>query len=312
MRISGLTYYKAVDAAWEAFWQYVSASIGLALTSVAAFRSLFISHRVSHRQQESSDFRYLWLVYKKGKQALQRLLSVESWRTRAWYLRDKDETDGFDTHQGVDLGKIERGTITGLRTFIHQYQRTPATPSQVMCSHTGIEVDDYRETWTPDKVVTRGLARDHKYGKTPSISGSGRHKKILDHKESHRLDKMLAHKESRRQDKMLNSQESRKHDKMLRRQETDEHDKVIATVGIGIEDAIIAIPEKARRGPDYRRHHPVTATSDSDFDGSRSWFRGNSGGKWTPKTKAGMMAKLKCGGIVFSAGFKAERYKEEV
>ena len=41
----------------------------------------------------------------------------------------------------MDLGKIEHGTFTGLRTFIDEYQRTPNTASDVMSSQIGEEVD---------------------------------------------------------------------------------------------------------------------------------------------------------------------------
>lgn len=313
MRISGLSYYKTVDAAWETFWQYVSASIGLTMTSVAAFRSLFISHRVSHRQQETSDLEFLWLLYNKAKKALRRTLSIQSWRAKAWNSRDNDARESSDAYRGIDLVKIERGTITGLRTFIRQCHRTPATPSQIMYSQTGIEIDDYRETWTsPDKVAIRKSAGNHRHDKISSPDVSGRHEKILASKESRSHDKILAHKESRKHDKILDSQESRKHDKVLDKQEACEHDKLIATTSRDKNDTILARPEKARSAPVYHGSRSVNATGDSEFDGSRSWFRGSAGGRMVPKTRAGMMAKMKCGGFVFSAGFKAERYKEEV
>lgn len=312
MRISGLSNYKTVDAAWETFWQYVAASIGLTMTSIAAFRSLFISHHVSHRQQETSDFEFLWLFCDKVKRAFRRTLSIQPWRTRAWYSRDNDTSQSCDADRGIDLGKIERGTITGLRTFIHQYQRTPTSASQVMYSQTGMEIDESKETWpSPDKVMVREIAANHMHGRIPNASGNSRHEKILARKQSRGHHKILAHKESRKHDKMLNSQESRKHDKMLDRPDTDEHDKVLARVGTETNDTILASPETIRYAPMRLGSRSVNRTGGSVFDGSGSWLRGSASGKMTPKTRVGLMSKMKCGGFVFSAGFKAERYREE-
>ena len=285
MRISGLSYYNTVDATWETFWQYVSASIGLTMTSVAAFRSLFISHQVSHRQRESSDFEHIRLLYANFKQALRRIFSIQSWRTRGCLSKDTGTTQSSDDSKGIDLGEIERGTITGLRTFIRQYQRTPATASQVMYSQTGKEVDEYKAWSSPDEVFVRGAADDRELSHGPGGEGSGRHEKILGYKAS-------------RHDKMLTRQESRQNYKVLAPNSSDEYDTTLAR------------PKRVRSAPVHDANRSVTATGDSEIDGSGTWLRGSASGKMTPKTRVGMMSKMKCGGIVFSAGFKAERYRE--
>ena len=311
MRISGLVYYNTVDAAWETFWQYVSASIGLTLTSIAAFRSLFVSHHISHRQQETSDLRFLRLLYAKVKQALSRTFSIQLWRTRAWYSKNSDSSQTGNADRRMDLGNIERGTITGLQTFIHQYQRTPATASQVMYSQTGKEVDEYEETWlSPDHVAAIGSPGSRRQDKIIGHDRSERHEKILAHKESRRQDKILAHKESRKHDKMLNSQESRKYDKMPKEQENDDPDKILAINGNNESDMGLAKPGRVRRAPDHLGNRSVITTGDSEFNESGAWLRGSASERMTPKTRVGLMSKMKCGGIVFSAGFKAERYKE--
>lgn len=294
MRISGLSYYNTVDATWETFWQYVSASVGLIMTSIAAFRSLFISHHVSHRQQETSDIENFCLLYARIRQALKRALSTQYWNFRVRHSKNSDTGERSSTDQAIDLGKIERGTITGLRTFIHQY-RTPTTQSQVMYSQTGKEVDDQKETWPlPDKVVVKGHASHRHHDKISE--GNGRQNKIL------------AHKESRKYDKMLHSQESRKHDKILDNPDPGEYDKMLATNSSGNSSTALARPERVRNAP----ARSAVATGDSEFDGSGSWLRGSTSGKATPKTRVGMISKMKCGGFVFSAGFKAERYREDV
>ena len=324
MRITGLSYYKSVDAVWETFWQYVSASVGLCLTSVAAFRSLFISHRVSHRQQETSDLERLSLLYDRVKRALKRNWSIQPLRVRAWQSRQEYASDTSNQFRGMDLGKVERGTITGLRTFIRQYQRSPDTPSRLMYSQTGMEVEDHEEVrMSPDSIFAMGVARNHKHDEIIGADRSGKHDKIptferhprhertLAHQGSRKFEKLLNIQESRKHDKMLNSQESRKHDKMLKRQENDEGDKVITKNGGEESDMIIARPKKIHSASSNHNQRSVTTTFDSDLNSSRIWSSGRGRGKITPKTRAGMMAKMKCGGFVFSAGLKAERYKEQ-
>ncbi|KAI4129287.1 MAG: hypothetical protein LQ338_002296 [Usnochroma carphineum] len=286
MRIAGLSYYNTVDATWETFWQFVAASIGLTMSSVAAFRSLFISHQVSHRQQETSDFESIRLLFAKVKQAFRQTFSIQSWRTKTGNSKENDTTQSSDADQGMDLGEIERGTITGLRSFIHKYQRTPVTASQVMYSQTGKEVDDYRTWPLPDQIVIRGATDNRGHSQVPRNDGSGRHEKIL-------------------------GLEGSRHDKMLTRQESHRNHKVLAANSNDEYDTTLARPKKVRSAPVYHGNRSVTTTGDSEYDGSDSWLRSSASGKMTPKTRVGMMSKLKCGGIVFSAGFKAERYREE-
>ncbi|KAL9032274.1 MAG: hypothetical protein Q9214_008036 [Letrouitia sp. 1 TL-2023] len=170
-----------------------------------------------------------------------------------------------------------------------------------MYSQTGKEVDDRKETWPlPDKVVVRGLAGHRRHDEIPPSEGSGRH------------NKMLAHKESRKYDKMLHSQESRKHDKIIDTLDSCEYDKVLATNGSSNSNTAQARPEQARGAPTHHVNRSVVATGDSEFYGSGNWLRSSASGKTTPKTRVGMMSKMKCGGFVFSAGFKAERYREDV
>ena len=309
MRISGFVYHHTVDEAWETFWQYISASIGLTLTSIAAFRSLFISYNVSHRQQETSDLRSLRLLYVKIKQALSRIFSIQTWRMRAWFPSKSDSGQTDNADHRIHLGSIEKGTITGLKTFVRQYQREPATVSQMMYSQTGKEVDETKTWLCPDHVVAMDAPSSRKQGKTIGSARIGRHEKILAHKESRRHDKILAHRGSRKHDKMLNSLESRKHDKMPRGQENDDPDKILATNGNCEHDIVLAKPKRIRKAPDQSGNSSFITTGDCAFNEIGAW-RGSARERMMPKSGVGLTSNMRCGCIVFSAGFKAERYKE--
>ncbi|KAL8689172.1 MAG: hypothetical protein Q9218_005095 [Villophora microphyllina] len=323
MRVTGLSYYTIVDATWETFWQYMSASVGLTMTSVAAFRSLFISHHVGNKQRDLSDLHYIGILYEKFKEALRRTFGVQSWRTSEWYSQDKDPSEKAHDERFWHLGRIERGTITGLRTFIHQHQRQPTTASGLMYSQPGKEVYFGSEQISSDGICGANVAADtlqsetfgrggiSKPEQTYGLDKSGRRSRIAAYRENRRNHKILAHQESRNNDKMLNSQESRKHDKMLARHANSEHDKVVAMASNSDDEAILPMPRRVRSSPNLSGNDSVCGTGDSGFGGSGSWPRGSRSDRRHPKTRVSMMSKVKCGGFVFSAGVKAERFGEK-
>ena len=255
-RISGLSYHSTVDAIWETFWQYMSASIGLILTSVAAFRSLFVSHRRNHSPQDFSDLEALRRLYAKVKQALRRTFSMQHWGTRLWYSNDSDTSKDLEAHAGRDWGKIEHGTITGLRSFIREYQRPPATESEIMSSYTREGVGHYTGTFP---LRDNTVASSCRYDDIASIDGSGQHERILAQKDKHREDKIPFSKESRR------------YDKMLTRGGTETQDKLLAIDGSAkCEAPIINKPANVRNDRYRSGDDSVFATSDFHFGtGSR-------------------------------------------
>ena len=99
---------------------------------------------------------------------------------------------------------------------------------------------------------------------------------------------------------------------MLKGQENDDPEKILATNGNDEYDMVLAKPRRVRRAPNHLDSHSVITTGDFEFNESDAWLRGSASERMAPKTRVGLMSKMKCGGIVFSAGFKAERYKEAV
>ena len=287
-RISGLSYHGTVDATWETFWQYMSASIGLVLTSVAAFRSLYLSHRRGNRQQDFSDLEALRRIYTKVKQAFRSTFSIQKWGTGLSHSKDSDASKDLEAHAGRHWGKIEHGSITGLRSFIREYRHTPATVSEIMSSQIREDVDEHTDKFT---LPANTVAGSCSYDEVANKDGGGRQEKMLAQKDNHRYDKILV------------SKGSRKHDKMLTREATGEQDKILAIDGSDKYGALILKkPAKVRHEPKRFGDDSVLETNDSNF---------NTNGKAKPRARIGIMSKIKCGGLVFSAGFKAERYREE-
>ena len=296
-RIAGLSYHNTMDATWETFWQYISASIGLILTSVAAFRSLFVSHRIGNNRQEISDLEALRRLYAKIKQVFKKTFSIQQWRTGLWYSNERHTSKDLEAHAGRDWGKIEHGTITGLRSFIREYRHMPATVSEIMSSQIREEVDDHIDKCS---LLVDTVAGSCSYNDVANNDGGSRHGKMLAQTESHRHDKILV------------SQGSSKHDKMLAREATEEQDKILAINGNNENGALILNkPARVRHEPKRYGDDSILETNDSNFGTSSRWLQDSANAKARPKARIGFMSKIKCGGLVFSAGFKAERYRAE-
>lgn len=265
-RIFGLSYHNTVDATWETFWQYMSASIGLILTSVAAFRSLFVSHRRNHDPQEFLDLEVLQRLYARMKQALRRAFSIQHWGTDLRHLNDSETSKDLEAHAGRDWAKIEHGTITGLRSFVHAYRHTPATVSEVMSSQTRKDDNDYTETWPlPDDAVAGSCSYD-------DIASHDGHKKTLVPNNDHRYDKIPVSKASPNDYNMLAWEGAETQDKILAINGSEKH-----------EAPILDKPAKVWSGPNRFCDDSVLATDDSSRDTGPRLFQGNAKGKAKPK-----------------------------
>lgn len=299
IRIAGLRYKDTVDAVWETYWQYVAASIGLTMTSVSAFRTLFISHQVGPKRAEwTQDFKYCWLLYTSVKRALKRAFTFESWRSKTASSKASSDKGRPSFDSDLELGSIERGNITGLRTFIREYHSTPLSASQVMQSGTIEEPDEHEEIKArSDRMLAMGRNSGRNHVRTATNEGSGRHYK------------MLANEGSRKPKKISSINESGRHNKIVAYDRSEKQNKMLADEGSGKFDKVLVRPERARRSSYTNSYLPGRDAFDRDAYSVST--RSNGTIQQIPKTKVGFMSTLQCGGLVFSAGIKAERYEEE-
>ena len=136
-----------VDSTWEIYWQFMAAALGLTMTAVTAFRSLFVSRQVARVQGSP---RGIWRIYEKSKEAMRRIFSLRSWLSKS----TKDSTILRASEEGdIELGSIERGTITGLRSFIAGYNKKKPNVSRVLQSTAMGEEDDTSPL--SEKITTR-------------------------------------------------------------------------------------------------------------------------------------------------------------
>ena len=140
-----------VDSTWAIFWQFMAAALGLSMTAVTAFRSLFISHQVARTQGSPPA---VWRLYKKSKEAMRRTFTFRTWLSKS----TKDSTTLRASEEGdVELGSIECGTITGLRSFIAGYRKTKPDASRIMQSTAMGEEDDTLPL--SEKITASGSSR---------------------------------------------------------------------------------------------------------------------------------------------------------
>ncbi|TGO58032.1 hypothetical protein BCON_0059g00110 [Botryotinia convoluta] len=120
IRVSGLRAESSFDSAWEVYWLIVAGEVGLILTTGTAFRALFVSRnqKVIGPQPHVDNSK----IFTKTKELLRLIATPKKWRTR----RISEASGAIDSasarhemHRMIALSGIERGTITGIRTFIN-------------------------------------------------------------------------------------------------------------------------------------------------------------------------------------------------
>lgn len=120
IRVSGLHAESSFDSAWEVYWLIVAGEVGLILTTGTAFRALFVSRnqKVMGPQLPVDSSK----IFSRTKELLRLIATPKRWRTR----RTSETSGAIDSisarhemHGIMALPGIERGTITGIKTFIN-------------------------------------------------------------------------------------------------------------------------------------------------------------------------------------------------
>jgi hypothetical protein len=154
IRASGLAAVVngSIDAVWESYWQYISAEVGLILSTATAFRAFFVSRNI--RVKKDGRFHVSWYTT-----TMRRLRSFvpSNWRStgsgsgpQQW--SQSEDSPGPDWESSEALPQIPRPTMTGVRTFIRGQGKTRLAPSQIMVSQT-LEID---EEWPLTNKATPG------------------------------------------------------------------------------------------------------------------------------------------------------------
>lgn len=129
-RASGILNGGGIDATWETYWQYLSAEVGLLLSTAAAFRSFFVTRA---RRRAKNGSRPIWY-----SNLLERLRSaLRSIRKSSQEVRKQLNSSHETNELGVELQElpqIPRPTMTGIRTLILATGRRGWTRSNIMDS----------------------------------------------------------------------------------------------------------------------------------------------------------------------------------
>lgn len=98
VRVAGLSFRGRYDELWFLVWQHIEACVAVAMVSLTAFRSAFISSDLLQRQKNLAK--------------------------RQWYssplqtFRRKKASEQNDSEAILGLPSIPGGTVTGMQTFI--------------------------------------------------------------------------------------------------------------------------------------------------------------------------------------------------
>lgn len=139
-RAAGYRFNGVIDLTWEIFWQYTEAGIAVIMGSLTALRTLFIqgSLRVSDEKRLSYSMR-------------QRLLQQ---------VRKPHNTGSKDSEQGY-LPAIPSATLTGVRTFIHDNNRSTPTTTAIRAEGNRDEIEYSAQTPKDNKIHVVGNVEVH-------------------------------------------------------------------------------------------------------------------------------------------------------
>jgi len=166
-RASGLMDNGTIDVVWEIYWQYVSAEIGLILSTATAFRAFFVARANDRQGAHKHPSWHRWLLSKissaftsiraTSRSRRQHDQSSE-WNTYGARPWARFESEGKPSVEMQGMPAIPRATLTGMRTHIRRNGRQgPLTQSsRIMMSRT-VEVE--YEDATPLQGRRQGVVR---------------------------------------------------------------------------------------------------------------------------------------------------------
>lgn len=135
-RASGLVNTHTVDATWEVFWQYMSAQVGLILSTATAFRTSFVarSRRSPKVPNHAAWYRHL---LRRLTQMLGSIRSTHGRYPNSPTLPNTSNNLSERAEEMMALPQIPQPTMTGIRTYITGVGKRTWTPSQIMASRKG-------------------------------------------------------------------------------------------------------------------------------------------------------------------------------
>ena len=130
-RASGLVIVGGIDNTWVIYWQYLSAEVGLLLSSGTAFRTFFVS-RSTRRGDNETNVKWYITVLQRLKGFFTLLGSLDG--THLKLLSSGGARQHLDDR--FDLPEIPSGNMTGIRTMLGRTGRSSCVPRQLPVNHT--------------------------------------------------------------------------------------------------------------------------------------------------------------------------------
>ena len=127
VRVSGLKFQGTFDEVWLYLWQFIEACVAVAMISLTAFRSVFVSS-ASSRARKEAEKKYKSPWYSSTLEKLSTRKKQRSWDAEAAVR---------------GLPSIPGATLTGMRTFIQgPFRTTNGVSTNVMATIDSAPSDD--------------------------------------------------------------------------------------------------------------------------------------------------------------------------
>ncbi|MCJ1349761.1 hypothetical protein MMC31_008002 [Peltigera leucophlebia] len=144
-RISGNLMGGLVDIEWEFFFIIIAGEIGVILTALTAFRTLFVSRHKGDNRGARKLPELRTQPHSRSGYLLKLLVTPSLWRSkmRAQSVSGGYAANEYDHSPSGNLPDIPRAHVTGVRTFIDRCGRGTNT-SHIMESQA---IKEEKETW---------------------------------------------------------------------------------------------------------------------------------------------------------------------
>lgn len=154
IRASGIKYEEKLDLVWETYWNMIAGEVGLILTSITAFRTIFVA-RANDECRQTNGSSWTW-------GSLRRLvgrLFVKSTGSESLTAGERK----FGSGRGLS-GNFPRATMTGLRTFIKGHGQTGVKGAETLPSVALTEENE--DMWPfPERAVDLSANNSHFRGR---------------------------------------------------------------------------------------------------------------------------------------------------
>ena len=131
IRSTGTRFSSGVmDTSWQTYWIYISAEVGLILSSSVAFRSFFVKRKQRRYTIPRKSRWYTGSLRQKKMSPL-----IWTWRMGSSNKDHFESPNGSPSRGNFKVPNLPVPSATGVRTFINSQQQPKYQPAQITQSY---------------------------------------------------------------------------------------------------------------------------------------------------------------------------------